>query len=153
MADQRTEKSPYQSRFGGGWIAPAQYLAESMCDRKARSQGKVLPLKFWEQDTWKREFLLQVRHVSGLLRLYSPDAIMRALRKPSAKRVYSFAAKWLDPLFQAEQKIIDTQKAVAEKEAITVVEAEPETPIEQTGPRPEFKRKSTTLDKLRALDG
>lgn len=151
MAESRSDKTPYESLYGAGWITPGQFLAESMCARKARSQKKTLPLKFWELEVWKREFALQARHVSGLLRLYSPEAIIRALRKPGGKNAYSFAAKWLDPLIAEEQRVIDSQKAKAAAEAVK--EVEPQVVVGKTGPRPEFKSKSTPLDKLRALDG
>lgn len=150
MAENRSDKSPYQSLYGGGWLTPHQYLAESMCARKARSKKKTLPLNFWETDeTWKREFLMQVRHVSGLLRLYSVEAIIKALRKPAGKKVYSFSAQWLDPIIAEEQRAIDLQKSMA----IAPKDVEPDIKVGQSGPRPEFKRKSTPLDKLRALDG
>ncbi len=151
MAENRTDNTPYESLYGGGWLTPNQFLAESMCARKARSKGQTLPPKFWEvNETWKREFLLQIRHVSGLLRLYSAESIIKALRTPGGRKVYSFVAKWLDPLIAEQQRIIELQQA----NVAIVKDVEPQVIVGKTGPRPVFKKGTTTsLDKLRALDG
>lgn len=154
MAEQQSADSPFASRFGGGFISASQYLAENMCDRQARSKGVTLKHHFWKTDEiWKRAFLLQVRHAAGLLRVYSVEAIVNALKKPGGKRVYSLGARWLDPLVKEEQQKLDLQKAAVEREREKEKEVAPEVVIGKTGPRPVFKSKETALDKLRALDG
>lgn len=150
MPSEKTDKSGYQSRFGGGWIAPGQFIAESMCDRIARKDKAELPLKFWTLERWKRPFLLQLRHANSLLKLYSAEAIIRALRTPEGKRVYSLGAQWLDPLIRVEQERVDRQAEAREKAPA----AEPAPPAATTEPpRQPYKPRPSPLDKLRQLDG
>ncbi len=40
MAKKATEHSRYESRYGGGWVAPQQILAEVMCERQAAKEKK-----------------------------------------------------------------------------------------------------------------
>ena len=93
MAAERSEASPYESRFDGGWLAPAQFLAEGMVARQARAKKTVLPMKFWNDDRYKRAFMVQLRLATSLLKIYDFEAIIRVLRSKAAKNVFSFGAK------------------------------------------------------------
>lgn len=146
MPEQRSEKSCFASRFGGGWLAAGQYLAESMVDRMARKEGETLPLKFWELPRWKRVFLLQLRSANELLKSYSVEAIIRALRTTEGKKVYSLGAPWLDGLIAGEQ-------ARLERQAEALKSQPPEAPLPSglpEAPRPAFVRPSI-LNRLRDL--
>ena len=150
---ERSDKCRWPSRFGGGFLADAQYLAENMCDRKARKQGTTLGFKFWDKSNpvWQREFLLQARHATSLLKLYSVEAIVRALRAPKGKTVYSLAAKWLDPLIKEEQIKLDVARS--KQESRLSQQPEPDTsPMVIEAPRPVFAPKESALSKLRRLD-
>lgn len=155
MADC-SPKSNFKSRFAPGeYVSAAQYLAENMCDRKARSKGTALPARFWKVDgsIWKREFLQQVRHANALLKAYSVEAIIRALRTKEGKRIYSFGATWLDPIIKAEQEALDRQKAAAEATAAATpppLTGDEVAPVEK--PRPAFVPGASPLTKLRNLD-
>ena len=49
MAKKRTEKSKYPSRYSpNGWVHSAQYITELICEKKAKTEGKELPIKIWE---------------------------------------------------------------------------------------------------------
>lgn len=109
-----------------------------MVARKARKDGVDLPSYFWNTEKYKREFLLQLRHVLALLKLYSPDAIVRALRTRKGKTLYSFGAKFaLDPLIRDEQTKID-RVASATTEAKETVPERDEVTTSQA-PRPAFQ--------------
>ncbi len=148
MADTQSETCPYQSRYGGGWQAPSQFLAESMVARQARMKKTSLPLKFWRLERWNREYQAQARHASSLLRLYDCEAIMRALRTPEGKKIYSLGAKFLDPLVRVEQERLDRLKAARQA---APPEPEPEPPAKDASPRPAFVETKSTLSKLRDL--
>lgn len=150
MAKQRSDKSPYQSRFGAGWISESQFLAENMCSRKARAEfGGELPAKFWQDPYWEKQLRLQLKHANDLLKEYSVTSILAALKHPDAKKVYSLGLKnVLLPLIQKaqnKQNLIKNQ----ETKPITVDIVD----VKQT-PRKPFvpKNKKNNLQSLRDLD-
>lgn len=150
MASQRTERSPYPSRFGGGWLTAAQYLAENMCDRIARRDRIVLRDRFWTSGRWERSFRLQITHANRLLGRFSVEAILAGLRTTEGRRIYSLGAAWLADLAADEQKRLDREQAardavVAEEEAAT-----DDTPLPE-GPRPPVRR-DCRLERLRRLE-
>jgi len=56
MAKKQTQKSKYPSRYSpNGWVHAAQYVTELICEKKAKTEGKELPLKFWELKEWLKE--------------------------------------------------------------------------------------------------
>lgn len=121
-----------------------------MVARIAEYEGVRLPQKFWNTSRWKRTYLLQVTHANNLLKLYSIDAIIAALRTKEGKKVRSFGAKWLDPIVQDEQERIDRQKALA-PEAHEIQMQKPLPDIVEP-PRPLFVPKKSLLSKLRDLN-
>lgn len=151
MAEERSDKNRWKSIYGGGWIASAQYLAEGMIYRQAKTKKKELPPKFWNNDEiWKRAFLLQVRFASALLKIYAPEAIIRALRTPQGKKIYSFAAKWLDPLIKVEQiKWEREQASLAKITPKEIIKMDTNNEIEK--PREAFVKEKSNLSKLRDL--
>lgn len=154
MAEKQSAACPFKSNFGGGWVTPAQYLAESMCFRIARKDKRTLPLRFWKTEAWERPFLLQLRHANGLLKLYSAEAIIRALRTPEGKKVYSLGAQWLDPVIRVEQEKVDRQAAAREEEARKPTPAPTSAePRKAEPPRKSYSARPTHLDRLRELDG
>lgn len=109
MASKPSAKSCYQSHFGGGYVTVAQFLAEGMCARMARKQGKDLPDRFWNLPAWKRIWLNQQRLADALLKLYDARAIIAALKR--VKWVCSLGnTMTLDPLLREEQDRLDRQK-------------------------------------------
>jgi hypothetical protein len=149
MADKMSDKCCYPSRYGGGWITAAQYLAENMCARMARKDSKDLPPLFWNTGAWKRTFLMQLRHANGLLKLYEVAVIVAALKR--AKRVYSLGAKMiLDPLFQEEQEKWDLQKQAREAAPPPPPPSPP--PAASAKPRDVYNPQQSLLGKLRNLE-
>lgn len=146
MAKERSEKSCYASRFGGGWISAEQYLAENMCSRKGRSEGNELSPFFWREKYWEKEFLKQLRFAKELLSQFSMEAILSALRHPDAKRVYSLGLKsTLIPLISKEQTKINNRTRVQDEIEV------PEVDINKP-PRKPFGRGLSPLQRLRDLE-
>lgn len=150
MAANQSEASPYKSFFGGGFVSSGQYLAEVMCARMAKKQGKELPQHFWNLDAWKRTFLYQLRLANGLLKLYEPLALIAGLKR--AKFVFSLNAKMvLDPLFKEEQEKLNRQREIRERNLQQPMLPAP-TLSEPTKPREVYNHEKTLLSKLRNLD-
>jgi hypothetical protein len=104
MGAERTDKSPYQSLYSPGtWITGGQWLAEKMCERRARKEKTGLPARFWELPQWKRTFAQQARLAAKLLQEFSVAAVLAALKAPDGKLVYSFGAGWFADVVRAEQ--------------------------------------------------
>jgi hypothetical protein len=95
VAKEKSEKTPFWSKYGAEWITPAAYLAEEICGRKAWAlDKKTLPSKFWnESEYWRKEFQAQITHAARLLVEYGVEDIVKALKHPDLKRVYSFGLK------------------------------------------------------------
>jgi len=91
MAKERSSKSTYPSRYGGGHVTIAQYITEYLCENIIRSRGQELPPKFWENEDWKKFFRSQItllnRHI---LPYYHPRSVVKALKDFRCKKVNSF---------------------------------------------------------------
>src|SRR5436305_18032 len=74
-------------------VTAAQWLGEFMCERRADRQKKSLHLQFWKTKPWDTIYRLQVIAANRLLKRLPTDtgmkAIMRFLRSPKGKTVYS----------------------------------------------------------------
>ena len=92
MANQKTEKCPCLSSYGGGYIRQDQWVTEKLCALIAKKAGSELPDKFWNLPKWKTTFRRQVQLAASLLVLYDAEAISRTLRDKRCKNVRSFAA-------------------------------------------------------------
>ncbi len=91
-----TEKNRWLSRYGGGYVADGQWLAEVMSARRAAREKRTLPLRFWETSDGEREFFLaQVRYAAKLLARFPVEAVLAALEAPEGKAAFSLAAPWL----------------------------------------------------------
>jgi hypothetical protein len=150
MANKRSEKSPFQSSYGGGWVSPAQYVTERLLVKVAAQDGKDLPSKFWNLPEWSKKFRVQIQAARGLFRIgYSADAIIAALKDKRLWNVYSFR------YFTSTQKgqdILDEHQAVFEAKQSRPVEVNEG--IKQTGkPRKPVGKQKNLLGKLRELDG
>ena len=149
MPQNKTDNSRYESKYGGNFVSPAQFISEMMCERLAKKQKSDLPFKFWSTPKWKRAFMTNILAANGLLKIYSARAIITALNK--SFNVYSLRAPWLDDVIKQEQEKIDSYVEKIE-EAPTPSPAQPVNTTEK--PRDNFiQNKNNTLNKLRALDG
>lgn len=112
MATNRTISSRFESRYGGGWVTPAQYVTECLCVLVARSERKELPDQFWNDDAWKKTFRYQVGLANKLLKKHPPEVILATLRDRRCWKVKSFGANWLlGPILKEKQKEYDAQVA------------------------------------------
>ena len=140
MAKERSDNSKYQSRHGGGWITPAQFLAELMCERFAKKNGQDIPPKFWYKDPWKKEFFKQLSIANRLLEKYDPAIVSKALRSPEGKKIFSLGAPWL-------KKLIDYEEYKFKEVNIEKIEESKVLPTKQS-----FIIKKSTISKLKDIE-
>src|SRR5687768_14677129 len=108
MSDNASQKRPFRSSYGGGWITAQQLLAEVICARIARRDNVELVEGFWKSPRWSRECRLQLVLAASLLKEFSVAAVLAALKTTRGKRLYSLGLKSvLVPLIQAEQERLD----------------------------------------------
>lgn len=157
MAKEKSEKTPFWSKYGAEWITPAAYLAEEMCGRKAWAlDKKTLPPKFWNSgEYWKREFQAQITHAARLLTEYKVEDIVRALKHPDLKRIYSFGlrSKFV-PILEEITKEKTIIKNINTEHLIPPEGREPPAQV-QKGPRKVFSssNKKNLLKILQANEG
>jgi hypothetical protein len=146
MAKKASEHSRYESRYGGGWVAPQQILAEVMCERQAAKEKTSLPAKFWELPRWKKTFLLQLRLALKLLEKHHPSVISRAIRSPEGKKVFSFGAPFFKDVLVREQEKYDAE--IASLAAAPPPPPPPEPTADTEKPRPDFAPRRSLRSKL-----
>lgn len=144
MAKKESVDSRYESKYGGGWVTPAQIIAELMCERMARTKGQTLNPKFWKEKEWKNTFLWQLKEANKLLKLYSPKAVSSAVRSPEGRKFLSLSNPTLQELIKKEdtkykQQIssISEEKIIKAPEKIDFVKKQ---------------EKPNILSKLRSID-
>ena len=143
MTSKRTSKSNYPSRYSpGGWVSAPQYITEFVCEKKAQADRKELPIKFWEIDEWKKYFRYQITIANQLLKDFSEEAVMAALRDNRCWKTYSLRSPFLQGIIKEKQASVkerptDISYDVSEKEVLS------------------YKKntKKTIISKLRDLDG
>ena len=120
----------YQSRFSPSEITAAQYLAEIMCERRARSLNRELPQGFWKFPEWAGFYKYQITLAYKLINEHGEKKVVKALQDPRTKQTFSLRSPFL-------RKIIDETSIATGKP-----------PVAPKNPR--FKRptKPTPLDRL-----
>jgi hypothetical protein len=90
VAKKRTSKSKYPSRYSpNGWVHAGQYITELICEKKARTEGKELPLKFWELKEWLKFYKYQITLANKLIKEYGEHVIISALNDKRMWKCYS----------------------------------------------------------------
>ncbi len=130
------EGKQYPSRYSPSkFVREDQYIIELVCENKAKSLGKDLPVKFWQLPEWSGFFRSQLRTCKGLLQNYQSEAVIRALKET---KCYSLSAKWLLPIINKHQT--ELNKIPIKKELPDVGGT--------SFKRKEFNEKKNNLDKL-----
>jgi hypothetical protein len=88
----------------------AQLIAEIMCVRKAQKKGINLPYKFWNIDEYRKEYRQQIIAANAILKLYSPLAVLGALKRKDCQWQFSLRANGLPDAIAEEQKRLDSQE-------------------------------------------
>jgi hypothetical protein len=147
MAGKKTEKTPYQSSYGAGYIRADQWVTEKLCALMAKKSGSELPDKFWNLTKWKSVFRRQVQLASSLLIMYDAEAVSRALRDKRMYSLRSFAAFSTVNFFSS---VLDEYQAEHDsKNNSEEVELTPKS----TTSLPRLHEKENKLSRLKKIDG
>ena len=112
-------------------ITGAQWLAEFITGRLAKSKGVDLPIQFWKTlPVWEKEYLRQLRAVNGLLKIYTLQAISGAIKTKQGQKVLSFQAKWFDDIVKEVQRKIDLVNSI-QKDIIEEKQEETNFPLKR----------------------
>lgn len=99
-----------------GYVSAAEYICELIFTKRSefKNEGR-LPENFWNDAKYKRVYTGQIIHINRLLKMYSPKAIIEALKE--IKVCFSITNKKLLPMIVEKQKEIDkTRKELFLKE-------------------------------------
>lgn len=98
----------YKSRFSDKYIALPQYLAELMCERRAKNLGVDLPTEFWRTSPlWKNYFFYQLKLAQSLTKSYTSTVILDSLNE--MKYVYSLKLAALLDLIEKKSKEVKVE--------------------------------------------
>lgn len=107
----------FQSKYSPDkTVTELQYICEIICEKNAAQTGKSLPIQFWKLPQWAAFYKFQLRECSKLLKVFSSDAILKALRDKRADKIYSLRAPWLIKVIQEYQNKLDVVVEVVETE-------------------------------------
>jgi len=120
MANNRTQASNFQSRYGGGFVSPPQYLTECLCILIAKAERKQLCDNFWNKAPWTSIFRRQVPLAVKLLKKHDAGVILAAMRDRRCWKMRSFGANWLlGPLLEEKQREQNAQVAQQSERTMT----------------------------------
>jgi hypothetical protein len=99
----------YPSKYSNGkLISAAQYITELICENKAKKDGKDLHYRFWVNKEWSKYYRDQIATANKLLKNYSEQAVIKAIKSRDAQKIFSLRAPHLIPMIEQEQSIFDS---------------------------------------------
>lgn len=128
-----------------------QYIVEMMCIRNAQSKNQKLEPGFWNKDSWRKFYKLQIIKANALLRAFSQQAILAALNSKKGEKIWSLYWKDLPELIIIEEERIVSLKSKfdsTKENIVTKDDIEHMSNLEKTKPIP----KKTNIQRLRDLD-
>lgn len=93
-------------------VTPAQFITEIICEHKAIKDKEDLHYKFWTNKKWASFYRDQIATANKLVKKYDPMAIVKALKDPKAKNIYSLRAPFLKDIIVEHQNIIETSNKI-----------------------------------------
>ena len=100
----------YISKYSNGKsVTAAQYITEIICENKAKLEKKDLHFKFWTNKQWSRYYRDQIATANKLVKQYSEQAIIKALKSVAGEKIYSLRAPHLISMIEHETKILESQ--------------------------------------------
>jgi len=113
MSKQRSDKSKYPSRYSpDGWVSAPQYITEFVCEKKARTENKELPIKFWEIKEWRNYFRYQITLANKLLKDFPEEAVIAALKDNRCWKTYSLRSPFLHGIIKEKEELIKERGSV-----------------------------------------
>lgn len=107
----------YISKYSNGkYVTEAQYITELICENKAKQEKKDLHFRFWLSKEWSIYYRNQIATANKLVKKYSPQAIIRALKTTQASKIYSLRAPHLISIIEQEEAVLATENHNITKE-------------------------------------
>lgn len=97
-------------------VTPAQFITELICEHKAQRDKEDLHYKFWTNKKWSKFYRDQIATANQLVKKYDPLAIVRALKDPKAKNIYSLRAPFLKDIIIDHQDKLNAANKVLKQE-------------------------------------
>jgi hypothetical protein len=91
----------------------AKLLADFVCQRRAKKEGKILGPNYWNSVLWKKRYQEQVVAAHSLLKVYSYSSIISALKHKDISWVYSLRSKQIIPYIKDEINRIESLAEIA----------------------------------------
>ena len=123
-------------------VTAAQFITEMICEKRAQYNHEDLHFKFWTTKKWSVFFRNQIATANKLVQEFDPIAIVKALKNPKTKFLYSLRAPSLKAIIQQEQEILNSKNKELSKKL------ERKTNIEHKRP----DNSKNILSKLKELD-
>lgn len=90
-------------------VSAAQYIAELICEKKAKLNKQDLHYRFWLNKEWSAFYKNQIATANKLVKKYNPVAIVKALQDAKTNNTYSLRAPMLVPIIEKHQAILASQ--------------------------------------------
>lgn len=99
----------FKSPTTGKECSAAQLIAEIMVKREIVKKKESPPIDFWNFAPWKKKYQQQIQAAHALLKVYSPHAILAALKRKECSWQYSLHVKNIADVIDEEQSKIDKE--------------------------------------------
>jgi len=156
MTQKKSSIQKYRSISTKQPCSAAQYCAELVCIRKRERENKgSLEFKFWNKSQ-KKEYEIQIRLASNLIKKYGEKSLVSYLNSPSGRNVYSLGFLHKSKKFVLITKFVE-EGVAKRQEQIKIEDKKPKKVIEipeEKEYKPKVrKKKKTLMSKLRSEDG
>lgn len=103
----------YPSKYSNDkLVTPAQYITEIICENRAKKDGLDLHYRFWSSKEWSKFYRNQIASANKLVKEYDDVAIIRALKRPEASKIYSLRAPHLKSIIEQEQDKLSKENKI-----------------------------------------
>lgn len=102
------QKNRYLSRYAKSqYVKAPHYITEFVCENRARSLKRDLPMQFWLLEEWGKYYKWQIGLAFGLLKKYSAAAIIKVVR---TKRIWSLKPAWvIEEIEKEHMRLVEKQ--------------------------------------------
>lgn len=97
-------------KLNGKPCSPARYITDLMIKRRAAHERLVLPFNYCRIKPFKDWYKFTIVKANSLLKLYSPEAIIRALNTPKGSKIWSLGASWLNEIIEEQEQILKKEE-------------------------------------------
>lgn len=126
MGKEQTKKSRYPSIYSPDkYVTASQYITELLFQKKSKFEKKDLPIRFWRNPEYSKQFVRWQRQANELVKEYGGDAIIAALKDPKSGLKWSLHTEFMLKLIDEHKLRIDEKNARMENsEPIQVTEGD-----------------------------